>query len=197
MSLWSGPGQFDNLNKCQLADHLNTNPPGVSANSKKPNGTPRWRTWRAVHVAVLLLKHGAALRRSPEDEPMDVQPSYVREAVLKDSLAEADKRLDELGTLLRKAAEAKRKQRERAQEKRDNRKERERAKAKAETAARRKVVAAAVEAATERVAQRTIKVLDTKYKADEEERAKEVSTARARATPGTRRREQSQALSQG
>ena len=39
---------------------------------------------------------------------MDVQPSYVREAVLKDSLAEADKRLDELGTLLRKAAEAKR-----------------------------------------------------------------------------------------
>ena len=181
MSLWHGPGRFDNLKKCQLADYLKTNPPGVSANPKKPNGTPRWRTWRVVHVAELLLKHGPKLRRPLELEAAALMPSYIREAVLTKSLAEADERLGHLGKLLKKAADANRKQKERAQEKREEKKKRESAKAKALTAARKKAVATAVAAATECTRKRTVALLDAKYKADVDKREKEVQTARARA----------------
>ena len=85
MRSWDGTGGYDGaLNGINLRSYVNRKYRAPSGNPKKNNdGPPRWRSWRIVHVASTILKHGVALRKAlrldgmaPEDVPTARGPSF-------------------------------------------------------------------------------------------------------------------------
>ena len=110
MQYWRGDGQFDNLRKTQLRNHLSRPPPGIRLSKKTSlkDAPPRWKSWQIVKVAALISSSGVEMRKllKLDIEPEEAVPLQQRLDEAMDFCSYVAGELEEKEAELRRAKDA-------------------------------------------------------------------------------------------